>query len=108
MFTYQNQCTIAVLENLQKIKVLARKLKDIGFPMHQVYLLEPREKDALAMILDDLNIPQNCIQFYIDSLVRGNGLLTIYATKDEINLAKLALEDKETNHNWQVYDCPSV
>lgn len=103
MFTYQNKCTIAVLENLQKITVLAKKLKDIGFPMNQVYLLEPREKDGLAMILDDLNIPQNCIQFYIESLLRGDSLLTIYATRDEINLAKLALEDKEID-NWQVYD----
>ena len=103
MFTYQNKCTIAVLENLQNIKVLTKKLKELGFPMHQVYLLKPRGNDGLAMILDDLNIPQNCIQFYIDSLLRGDGLLTIYATKDEINLAKLALEDKEI-HNWQVYD----
>ena len=103
MFTYQSKCTIAVLENLQRIKVLSKKLKEVGFPMHQVYLLEPRGKDGLAMILDDLNIPQNCIQFYIESLLRGYGLLTIYATKDEINLAKLALEDKEIQ-NWQVYD----
>ncbi len=107
MFTYQNKCTIAVLENLQKIKVLAKKLKDVGFPMNQVYLLEPREKDGLAIILDDLNIPQNCIQFYIDSLLSGDGLLTIYATKDEINLAKMAFEDKKIQ-NWQVYDRSSV
>ncbi|MEO0967827.1 MAG: hypothetical protein AAFX80_05645 [Cyanobacteria bacterium J06639_18] len=107
MFTYQKKCTIAVLESLQKIKVLAKKLKDVGFPMNQVYLLEPREKDGLAMILDDLNIPQNCIQFYIDSLLKGDGLLTIYATRDEVNLAKTALEDKEI-HNWQVYDRPIV
>lgn len=103
MFTYQKKCTIAVLESLQKIRILAKKLKDIGFPMNQVYLLEPREKDGLAVILDDLSIPQSCIQFYIESLLKGDGLLTIYATQDEINLAKLALEDKEI-HNWQVYD----
>lgn len=70
--------------------------------MHQVYQILPCKKQLYSYVLQDLDIPEERIDYYTSFLECGNYLLVINSTKSQVRQIQFAFNYLSIS-NWQVY-----
>lgn len=99
--------TIAVISNEDNIENLTLNLKRKGFPMDQVYRIVPRKNQYFCSILDDLDIPQNRIDFYTNCLQYSKHLLVVKTTKSQLSQVQSVFNNLGIT-DWEIYYTPDA
>lgn len=74
-----------------------------GFPIQQIYRIIPLKNQLYESILEDLDIPENRIVFYTNSLQSGKHLLVIKITESQIKQAQCILSYLDIT-DWKFFD----
>lgn len=80
-------------------------MKSDGFPVDHIYQILPSKDQCFYHVLEDLEIPQNRIDFYANSLQQGQYLLVINSTESQIKQIQAILEFLNMV-DWQIYYTP--
>ncbi|MBE9213878.1 hypothetical protein IQ247_14590 [Plectonema cf. radiosum LEGE 06105] len=94
-----------MLSNQNNIDKLTLHLKRDGFPVQQIYRILPNKNQCFDYVLEDLEIPQNRIDFYTNSLQQGEYLLVINSTESQIKQIQAILEFLNMV-DWEIYYTP--
>jgi hypothetical protein len=106
---------VGFFPNLANVEHAVTDLRSIGFPLHQISLVAHnfRRRDQFTGIdLRDrfeaarLGIPTEEARFYDDRLGRGEHMVIVQGTEDELNRAAPIL-NRRGIEDWRVYD-PTV
>jgi len=96
-----------VLSNQNNIDKLTLHLKLDGFPIQQIYRILPNKHQYFSYILEDLEIPQNRIDFYTNCLQQGKYLLVINSTESQAQQVQAILEFLNIV-DWEIYYTPKI
>ncbi len=77
-------------------------MKLSSYSIQQIYKIVPRKNQFYYYILENLEIPQNRIVFYTNSLQGGKHLLVIKSTELQLKQAQSVFRYLGIN-DWQVY-----
>ncbi|NJO59575.1 MAG: hypothetical protein HC836_15110 [Richelia sp. RM2_1_2] len=80
-------------------------MKSNCFPVQQIYRILPNKNQCFYHVLEDLEIPQNRIDFYTNSLQQGQYLLVINSTESQIKQVQAILEFLNMV-DWEIYYTP--
>ncbi len=113
---FGNKYAVGLFPHLRDAELAIDDLRNAGFPLNQIFLsaenFERRERFTGIDLRDRfdamrIGLPDERARFYNDRLKRGDYVVTVNGTEDEIRHAAAILSNRGIQE-WQVYDPTAI